>query len=163
MQAISYNFKSIPVVQNVNDLIDHVLSKTQKKTPTVTHPGYKITRVRRFYMRKVKFVFTVINEKILGIIEQFPKLDDIHPFYADLINILYDKDHYKMALGFIHNAKSICEKISNDYLKLMKYGDSLYRCKQLKIAALGRMVTTVKKMKSSTGAVRDMPHGGTPG
>jgi len=54
-----------------------------------------------------------------------------------------------MALGFIHNAKSICEKISNDYLKLMKYGDSLYRCKQLKIAALGRMVTTVKKMKSS--------------
>merc|ERR1711957_293504 len=103
--GISYNFKSIPVVQNVNDLIDYVLSKTQKKTPTVTHPGYKITRVRRFYMRKVKFVFTVIQEKILAIIDNFPKL--------------------------------------------MKYGDSLYRCKQLKVAALGRMVTTVKKMKSS--------------
>lgn len=149
MQSIQYNFKSIPVVQNVNDLIDYVLSKTQKKTPTVTHPGYKITRIRRFYMRKVKFVYSVINEKISAIVDNFPKLDDIHPFYSDLINILYDKDHYKMALGFLHNAKTICEKISNDYIKLMKYGDSLYRCKQLKIAALGRMITTLKKMKSS--------------
>merc|ERR1712151_21045 len=149
MQSIQYNFKSIPVVQDVNGLIDHILSKTQKKTPTVTHPGYKITRIRRFYMRKVKFVYSMINEKIEGIINNFPKLDDIHPFYSDLINILYDKDHYKMALGFIHNAKTICEKISNDYVKLMKYGDSLYRCKQLKIAALGRMITTLKKMKSS--------------
>lgn len=31
----------------------------------------------------------------------------------------------------------------------MKYADSLYRCKSLKIAALGRMCTAVKKIKSS--------------
>ena len=27
-----------------------------------------------------------------------PRLQDIHPFYADLINVLYDRDHYKLAL-----------------------------------------------------------------
>lgn len=149
MQSIQYNFKSIPVVQNVQDLIDNILSKTQKKTPTVTHPGYKITRIRKFYMRKVKFVYSVIEEKTNAIVENFPKLDDIHPFYSDLINILYDKDHYKMALGYIHKGKNICEKIANDYVKLLKYADSLYRCKQLKVAALGRMITTLKKLKSS--------------
>lgn len=31
----------------------------------------------------------------------------------------------------------------------MKYGDSLYRCKQLKRAALGRMCTILKRQKSS--------------
>jgi len=31
----------------------------------------------------------------------------------------------------------------------MKYGDSLYRCKMLKKAALGRMMTMVKKLNSS--------------
>ena len=25
----------------------------------------------------------------------------MHPFYADLMNILYDKDHFKLALGRI--------------------------------------------------------------
>lgn len=149
MQSIQYNFKQISFVPNSTDLINIILSKTQRKTPTVTHPGYKIQRVRKFYMRKVKFTFSTIEEKIDGVVQNFPKLDDIHPFYADLINILYDKDHYKMALGYLNTAKKICEKISNDYVKLLKYGDSLYRCKQLKIAALGRMATTLKKLNSS--------------
>lgn len=149
MQSIQYNFKQIQVVPNSTDLINIILSKTQRKTPTTVHPGYKIQRIRKFYMRKVKFTNSSIEEKIDAIVQNFPKLDDIHPFYADLINILYDKDHYKMALGYLNTAKNICEKISNDYVKLLKYGDSLYRCKQLKIAALGRMATTLKKLNSS--------------
>ena len=149
MSTIQYNFKSIPIIPNANSLIDIILSRTQTKTPTVTHPGYKITRIRKFYMRKVRFTYSTIQEKLEGIIKNFPKLDEIHPFYSDLINILYDKDHFKLALGTVNTAKNICEKISSDYVKLLKYGDSLYRCKQLKVAALGRMATTLKKLKSS--------------
>ena len=149
MNSIQYNFKSIPIIPKVNELIDTILSRTQTKTPTVTHPGYKITRIRKFYMRKVRFTEDTIVEKLDGIIKGFPKLDDIHPFYADMINILYDKDHYKLALGTVNTAKNICQKIASDYVKLLKYGDSLYRCKQLKVAALGRMMTTLKKLGSS--------------
>lgn len=39
--------------------------------------------------------------------------------------------------------------VSKDYVRLLKFGDSLYRCKQLKRAALGRMVTIMKKQKNS--------------
>ena len=149
MNSIKYNFKSIPIIPKVSDLIDSILSKTQSKTPTVTHPGYKITRIRKFYMRKVRFTEDSITEKLESITKNFPKLDDIHPFYADMINILYDKDHYKLALGTVNTAKNICQKIASDYVKLLKYGDSLYRCKQLKVAALGRMMTTLKKLGAS--------------
>lgn len=38
----------------------------------------------------------------------FPQ--DIHPFYADLMNVLYDKDHYKLALGQINIAKNLIDK-----------------------------------------------------
>lgn len=37
--------------------------------------------------------------------------------------------------------------ISKDYARLLKYGDSLYRCKQLKRAALGRMATLMKRQE----------------
>jgi nucleolar GTP-binding protein len=149
MQSVSYNFKSIAAVPDSAGLIDIILSKTQRKTPTVTHPGYNIQRIRKFYMRKVRFTYNSVEEKLDGIIKGFPKLEDIHPFYADLINILYDKDHFKMALGYINTGKNLCLKVSKDYIKLMKYGDSLYRCKQLKVAALGRMATIMKKLNSS--------------
>ena len=36
-------------------------------------------------------------------------------------------------------------QVGEDYTKLLKYGDSLFRCKKLKKAALGRIVTIVKK------------------
>ena len=131
------------------DFVDAVLSKTQRKTPTVVHPGYAIARIRQFYMRKVKFTQANFEEKLDGILMQFPKLDvsvaltphchhaacrsihpspgaaphtrrgphgewrfersqDIHPFYADLMNVLYDRDHYKLALGHCNTARSMC-------------------------------------------------------
>lgn len=149
MQTIQYNFKAIPIVPDSSSLIDIILSKTNRKTPTVVHPGYAITRIRKFYMRKIRYTYNSIDEKIEEIVSGFPKLEDIHPFYSDLINILYDKDHFKMALGYINTGKNLCEKVSKDYVKLMKYADSLYRCKQLKIAALGRMATILKKLNNS--------------
>ena len=86
-----YNFKKICVVPTSSDFTDIVLSKTQRKTPTVIHKHYKISRIRSFYMRKVKFTQQNFSEKLALILQDFPKLEDIHPFYADLMNVLYDK------------------------------------------------------------------------
>ncbi|ORX85722.1 GTP binding protein 4 [Anaeromyces robustus] len=149
MASSFYNFKRITVVPTVTDFIDIVLSKTQRKTPTVVHPNYKITRIRQFYMRKVKFAQDAFNEKLNNILTEFPKLDEIHPFYADLMNVLYDRDHYKLALAQINTARHLIEQIAKDYVRLLKFADSLYRCKQLKKAALGRMATVMKRQKDS--------------
>ena len=100
-------------------------------------------------MRKVKFTQVSIHEKLSGIIEQFPRVEDIHPFYADLLNVLYDRDHYKLALGQMNTARHLVDSVGRDYVRLLKYGDSTYRCKQLKRAALGRMVTILKKLSGS--------------
>uniref|UniRef100_A0AAQ5YJ16 Nucleolar GTP-binding protein 1 n=1 Tax=Amphiprion ocellaris TaxID=80972 RepID=A0AAQ5YJ16_AMPOC len=120
-----------------------------RKTPTVIHKHYQIHRIRHFYMRKVKFTQQNYHDRLTQILTDFPKLDDIHPFYADLMNVLYDKDHYKLALGQLNIAKNLIDNVAKDYVRLMKYGDSLYRCKQLKRAALGRMCTILKRQKSS--------------
>ena len=93
------------------------------------------------------------------------QVDDIHPFYADLLNVLYDRDHYKLALSQLAVARSLIDRVASgavmhgvattlrvapvtcsslrldctaDYVRLLKYGDSLYRCKELKRAALVR-------------------------
>ncbi|XP_006013373.1 nucleolar GTP-binding protein 1 isoform X2 [Latimeria chalumnae] len=100
-------------------------------------------------MRKIKFTQQNYHDRLSQILTDFPKLDDIHPFYADLMNVLYDKDHYKLALGQINIAKNLIDNVAKDYARLLKYGDSLYRCKQLKRAALGRMCTILKRQKQS--------------
>ncbi|KAI9226300.1 MAG: GTP binding protein 4 [Piptocephalis tieghemiana] len=144
-----YNFKKIQPVPTASDFLDVVLSKTQRKTPTVIHKNYSIGRIRTFYMRKVKFTQDSFEEKLGQMLDDFPKLDNIHPFYADLMNVLYDKDHYKLALGQVNTARHLISSVAKDYVRLLKFGDSLYRCKQLKRAAMGRMATIMRRQKDS--------------
>ncbi|CAL1705994.1 unnamed protein product [Somion occarium] len=139
--------KAIAPVPTAADFLDIVLSKTQRKTPTVIHKNFKISRIRNFYMRKVKFTQDSFDEKLSAILEEFPMLDDLHPFLASLMNVLYDKNHYKLALGQLRTARHLIDQVAKDYVRLLKFGDSLYRCKQLKRAALGRMATIMRRQK----------------
>ena len=54
-----------------------------------------------------------------------------------------------MALGQINTARHLIDNVSKDYVRLLKFGDSLYRCKQLKRAALGRMATIMRRQNQS--------------
>ncbi|KAG5638221.1 hypothetical protein H0H81_001222 [Sphagnurus paluster] len=63
------------------------------------------------------------------------------------MNVLYDKNHYKLALGQLRTARHLIDHVAKDYCRLLKFGDSLYRCKQLKKAALGRMATIMRRQK----------------
>lgn len=141
------SWKDIPTVVSANDMLDIVLNRTQRKTPTVIRPGFKITRIRAFYMRKVKFTGDGFAEKFQDLLNGFPNINDVHPFHRDLMDTLYEKNHYKISLAAISKAKSLIEQVSRDYIRLLKFGQSLYQCKQLKRAALGRMSTIVKKLK----------------
>ncbi|KAI0256242.1 GTP binding protein 4 [Lactifluus subvellereus] len=139
--------KAIAPVPTAADFLDIVLSKTQRKTPTVIHKNFKISRIRNFYMRKVKFTQDSFDEKLGAILSEFPMLDDLHPFLSSLMNVLYDKNHYKLALGQLRTARHLIDQVAKDYVRLLKFGDSLYRCKQLKRAALGRMATVMRRQK----------------
>lgn len=141
------SWKDIPTVPTSNDMLDIVLNRTQRKTPTVIRPGFKITRIRAFYMRKVKFTSDGFTEKFSDIVAGFPNINDVHPFHRDLMDTLYEKNHYKVSLAAVSRAKTLIEQVARDYVRLLKFGQSLYQCKQLKRAALGRMATITKKLK----------------
>jgi len=89
MSQSTISFKNIdPVPASGTEFIDVVLSRTQRRLPTVIRPGFKISRIRNFYARKVKFTQESFSEKLEAILTQFPRLDAIHPFHADLVLIL---------------------------------------------------------------------------
>ncbi|GMM28773.1 putative GTPase [Martiniozyma asiatica (nom. inval.)] len=142
-------WKDIPTVPEANDLLDIVLNRTQRKTPTVIRAGFQIQRIRAFYMRKVKFTAEGFVEKFDEVLQKFPNINELHPFHRDLMDTLYEKNHYKVSLGSISKAKTLIEQVARDYIRLLKFGQSLFQCKQLKRAALGRMATIAKKLKDA--------------
>lgn len=59
---MKYNFKSMTVIPKANELIDVVLTRTQRKTPTVIHPGYCFFFLYILDMKYLVFE-TFISEK----------------------------------------------------------------------------------------------------
>ncbi|KAK4925649.1 Nucleolar GTP-binding protein 1, partial [Elasticomyces elasticus] len=140
-------WKEIAPVPTSQEFIDIVLSRTQRRLPTQIRAGFKISRIRAFYTRKVKYTAETFAEKFQAILDGFPRLADIHPFHKDLMNTLYDADHFKIALGTLATAKRLIETVSRDYVRLLKYAQSLFQSKNLKRAALGRMATICKRLR----------------
>lgn len=62
------------------EFLDIVLSRTQRQLPTQIRAGFKISRIRGFYTRKVKYTQETFGEKFQHILDGFPRLQDIHPF-----------------------------------------------------------------------------------
>lgn len=76
--------------------MDIVLSKTQRKTPTVIHKNYPIPRIREFYMRKVKFAQQTFHDKFNDVLTEFPKIDVFNYFNSifmtnDIHNFIFLK------------------------------------------------------------------------
>ena len=61
-------------------------------------------------MRKIKFTQQNFHDKLSQILSDFPVVEDVHPFYSDLMNVLYDRDHYKLALGQLKTAEHLIDK-----------------------------------------------------
>lgn len=95
----------------------------------------------------MRYTQETFSEKLSIILDGFPRLQDIHPFHKDLLNTLYDADHFRIALGQLSTARHLIETVSRDYVRLLKYAQSLFQCKQLKRAALGRMATICRRLK----------------
>ena len=136
-------------ILNAGSFINKILSSTQRKTPTLIHKRFSIERIRKFYIRKIKFVQQNFVNKISETLNSFPSVDYIHPFFGKLLNLMFQRQHYKLALYKLSKSKYIIDTISKNFVKLVKNGNSSYACKQLKKEALGRICTVIKKLDKS--------------
>lgn len=119
-----------------------------------------LTSPQAFYTRKVKFTQETCSDKLGAIVESFPRLNDIHPFYKDLMNTLYDADHLKIALGQVSTAKTLIETVSRDYVRLLKYAGSLFQCSAYQIAIVCIFATVCTILTPSQNNSSERPWAG---
>eukprot|EP00792_Barthelona_sp_PAP020_P005127 TRINITY_DN2510_c0_g1_i1.p1 TRINITY_DN2510_c0_g1~~TRINITY_DN2510_c0_g1_i1.p1 ORF type:complete len:571 (-),score=170.21 TRINITY_DN2510_c0_g1_i1:113-1825(-) len=144
-----YNFKNIQKVPGADELVDIVFNSVQRKTATVIHKNQQLSQIRKFYTTKVKYASQLFHDKFTRILDDFPQIDEIHPFYSFLMNVRYNRSHYKIALGQITIVRGIIDKIAKESCAMLNHASSAYRCKRLKIAALGRMRSAMRRQKDS--------------
>lgn len=86
-------------------------------TSPLAYPVHEFTSNETWHftfagLLQVKYTQSNWHDRLSIILDEFPKVDDIHPFYADLLNVLYDRDHYKLALGQLNIARGLIDKVA---------------------------------------------------
>ena len=103
MPAFTIVFK-IPPIMNADKLLDRAFGSAKK----VTHRDKKKKTIN-----KIKKVKSIIGNTLKVYVRAFPTLDDLHPFYYELINLLIGIDKLKMALASVEWARKRIASITN--------------------------------------------------
>ena len=141
-KSLAPNFKAIPAVPSANALVDAALadatSNSDGETPIQVgevdaepepepelEPEAEETglqHVRVMCANKVKAIGQALDSKLGGILESFPDPETMHPFYGDLMNVLYSREHYKMALATLRQAREQTQSLQKDYCRMLEFG-----------------------------------------
>ncbi|KAL0900318.1 hypothetical protein Bca101_084279 [Brassica carinata] len=141
------NFNHINVVPIGNEFFDHLT--THSRSRVSDNKGFKLNRLRKLHTRQVANTQLSFSDKLSTILRDFPRLDDIHPLYTDLLRFLFDKDRYTFSLGQVNTARRLITNIGNDYLNLLEFVGSVRECRALKASAVAGMFSVVNEITPS--------------
>jgi nucleolar GTP-binding protein len=115
-----------------------------------TLKGKGLTRLiksRALEMTKVVVSGDILAKKLRTIVESFPMLDQLAPFYRELVNCTMDPDAYKKALGAVGWAEGQIKKISQITRDSIRRTKELETVTSLRAAFYGRAASVLRQIK----------------
>lgn len=115
------NFKStLPYIPSAEEAVRQFINRykaIEARSPT-SLPG--VERLRRLESARVKGTSGWLLSMFKGIAYNMPFINDLHPFYRELIGIIISIDEYKHSLGKLTNSSRAINSISRDALRMIK-------------------------------------------
>jgi len=110
-------FKDIPQIQTADQLIDRAIKKAGKIVITDRDPRY---RYKKTITARVESIGSYLSTTLTSYVKNFPSIDNIHPFYRELLQLHLSVDKLKKALGAVQWASQTIEKIMRTQLPALR-------------------------------------------
>lgn len=139
-------FTRIKPIQDADKFIDMAFrraSRVETSLPQNLPPLLKAKRREEARVRKVaQFLYARFN----NIVKQFPKINDLHPFYRDLTDVLVGVDNLKKYLASLRGAARVIMKIATEHIRRIRRVNDPNEAAKERKAAYGRIASFVKKL-----------------
>lgn len=88
------DFSRLKTVPTAEELLDRSLRRAAKKMRLKKNK-------RRANEEFVRAVASALHDRLVAIIQDLPEIDNLSPFYRDMVEILFGRDRFKKSLGAI--------------------------------------------------------------
>ncbi len=110
-------FADLPQIQTADQLIDRAIKKAGKIVITDRDPRY---RYKKTITARVDSIGSYLSTTLTSYVKNFPSIDNIHPFYRELLQLHLSIDKLKKALGAVQWASQTIEKIMRSQLPALR-------------------------------------------
>ncbi len=110
-------FDKLPYIKSADDLLDQSIRKSQKVMIHDRNPYYKRKKTT---IAQTESLFTTITGELEHYVKAFPSINHLPAFYQQLIDITFDTNQVKKALGAVdwaHNTIQQLYKKQASYLR----------------------------------------------
>lgn len=134
----------IPTVMTADELTDYAFHRAAK----VPRPKMKskLSSERAFAIAKLQSVQDSLGGQFKKYVDKFPSIDQLHPFYIELIDVLIGTDRLKKSLGAMSWAKRKIVGVCSTNIRKIKQEDDRSRINELRNAAYGRVSSVLQQV-----------------
>lgn len=119
---------------------DEVLDKAFKRASKVSIPGKRgLDRKKTVAKAKIESSSQTIDSTLKKYVKSFPTIDDLHPFYRALIDLLLETDRLKRSLGALDWCRKTILNIARESSKKISKSRDAKEIDSIRKGAYGRM------------------------
>jgi nucleolar GTP-binding protein len=136
-------FTDIPQILTADQLIDRAIKKSMKIIKTDRDPRY---RYKKTIIARTESIGSFLTELLDSYVKKFPSIENIHPFYQEIIQLHISVDKLKKALGAVQWASQTIKRITKSQLPALRrtLNKQLIQTKNREI--LGRISSVLKQI-----------------
>ncbi len=159
-------FETVKSILTAKELVDLAFSSASKVS--VPRIRRNIVWVRKKERQRIKVVEATITSKLNNITRKMPRVEDLHPFYLDLVDVLVGAQNLKKSLAALNWAVKRIQSFSTSYSRRLSRAETISEASRLRREAYGRIASVLKQvsqdldfLKEARGKLAKLPSIGT--
>ena len=136
-------FNKIPIIFNSKQILDSAIKRTKK---IQIHDRDARFKTKKIIIARTELFATAVVSMLEKYVKRFPSIENLPPFYQEIIDIKIDINKLKKSLGAVDWARKICMKIYSSQSKSLKKTGNIDFLKQKQKEIYGRISSVVKQV-----------------
>lgn len=145
-------FRELPEILESQQLIDRAFKKTNKVKIVDRDAFY---RKKKTIIAKTDSFSKTIITTLEGYVKKFPSINNMHPFFQELLSIKFNVDELKKSLGAVDWAKKTIDMVYKTQIKQLKRSRKIDFLKQKQKEIHGRIISIVKQVKKELKTLKE--------
>jgi nucleolar GTP-binding protein len=148
----SVDFSRLTTVPEAESLVDNAFRSGRKAQAPKGEPG---EAGKNRELARVGAAARTLESRLHRVIRSFPSLEDLDPFYRDLVDVIVGLDELKQALGHLDWARKQIQEVRADAEDRIRQAENNHEAMLARKEAYGRMASLIEDVEDSLDALTD--------